>query len=151
MNILIGIGSEPGHSLGIWIGTMKGIGIVIGTDIVIKIGTGTGTESETVKDTGIVTTIGIMRGTELEGIKSEKEIVCGVMIMIGGLGTQIEKVAGIMTTAALMVVNTIVVGAEAGVEVGAGAGVGAKLVLYGLNHVPVHREKQVRRHLHQVI
>ncbi|KAJ1410534.1 putative pre-mRNA-splicing factor 38B [Sesbania bispinosa] len=65
-------------------------------------GTGTGTERETAKDIEIGTRIEIMRGTESGGIRSGTERESGVMIMIGGPGTQREKVAGITTTAVAM-------------------------------------------------
>ena len=166
VNILIGIGTETGHGPGIGIVTVKGTGIVtkigagtgivtvkgkgnvtvIGTDIVTEIGAGTGIESETAKDTG--TGIEIMRGTESGGIRSAKERESGVMIMIGGLGTQRETAVGIM----IMAVGVIVVGAGVEVEVGAGVEVRAcKLALCGLTHVLVLREMEVRRLLHPVI
>jgi hypothetical protein len=139
VNILKGIGTGSGHAPGT--GTEKGIGNVIGTDIMTEIGTRT----EMLKDTGIGTGIGTMRGTDPGGIGTERE----VMIMIGGLSTQREKVAGIMTTALAMVVGAIAVGVR--VEVGAGAEVRAKLAPHAMTHALVHREMEVRRLLHQVI
>ena len=139
MNILIGIGNETGH------GPETGIGNVIGTDTVTEIGTGSGSEIETVKDTEIVTWTEIRIGTESGGIRSGKERERGVLIMTRGLSTQREKAAGIMT----MVVGTIVgagVGAGAGVEVGA-----CKLALVGMNHDLVLRERRVRELLLRVI
>lgn len=136
VNTLIEI-IQTGIETEIETGIETDIGIEKEKGIWSKIEKGTGIGFEIEKG------IGIERGTE-SGIEigTGREIESGVMIMIGGPNILRGKAEGSMRRAAMMMVGIIIVG----VEVGAGAEVGAcKLALHRLIVLQVHKEMGARR------